>query len=82
MDLARSCRRARERDERFLCHTGLLGVVGFLIVGLMDFTYGHSLGLILLTFAAVSPLSVLRAQGEARDGLYTQNLIPVSERGA
>jgi O-antigen ligase len=69
MDLARSCRRARERDERSLCRTGLLGVVGFLIVGLMDYTYGHSLGLILLTFAAVSPLSVLRAQGEARDGL-------------
>jgi O-antigen ligase len=59
-DLARSCRRARGRNERFLCRSGLLGVAGFLMVGLMDYTYGHSLGLILLCFAAVSPLSFLR----------------------
>jgi O-antigen ligase len=53
LELWRSCRRARGRDEQFLCRTGLLAVAGFLIVGLTDYTYGHSLGLILLTFATV-----------------------------
>jgi O-antigen ligase len=68
-DLARSCRRARTRDERLLCRSGLLGLAGFLIVGLMDYTYGHSLGLILLTFAAVSPLSPLTVPVAAREVL-------------
>lgn len=77
-DLARSCRRARAREERFLCRSGLLGVAGFLIVGLMDYAYGHSLGLILLTFAAVSPLSALSAVDAARVGSDAEDEMPVS----
>ena len=38
----------------------IAGLAGFLIVGLMDYTYGHSLGLILLSFATLSPLPALR----------------------
>jgi O-antigen ligase len=56
-DLARCLQRARTNDERLLCRAGLLALAGFLIVGLMDYTYGHSLGLILLSFATLSPLS-------------------------
>ena len=54
-DLARCLRRAQTDDERLLCRAGLLALTGFLIVGLMDYTYGHSLGLILLSFATLSP---------------------------
>jgi O-antigen ligase len=49
-DLTSAARRARNREARFLCRSGLFGVAGFLILGLVDYTYGHSLGLILLTF--------------------------------
>lgn len=66
-DLASSCRGARNREERFLCRAGLLGIAGFLIVGLLDYTYGHSLGLILLTFTAVSPLSASVGGGQIAD---------------
>ncbi len=56
VDLVRGHRRAQDRDGRFLRRSGVLGLTGFLLVGTMDYTYGHSLGLILLSFAAVSPL--------------------------
>lgn len=63
LDLIRSCRRAAGQEERFLYRAGLLGLTGFLFLGLMDYTYGHSLGLILLSFAAVAPV---RAREAAR----------------
>jgi O-antigen ligase len=81
-DLARFWRHARDREEQFLCASGLLGVIGFLTVGLMDYTYGHSLGIILLTFATVSPLNALPAQCAARDGLDAENLVPLSQRSS
>jgi O-antigen ligase len=55
-DLARACRRSVDREREFLCRSGLQGVIGFLLLGMVDYTYGHSLGLILLAFAAISPL--------------------------
>jgi O-antigen ligase len=67
-DLTRSCRRAQDREEQFLCRSGLLGLAGFLVVGLMDYSYGHSLGLILLTFAVVMPLSPRSAADTPRGG--------------
>ena len=36
--------------------TGLLGLIGFLVAGMFDYTYGHSLALILLSFVVLIPL--------------------------
>jgi len=55
-DLYRRYRGAEDREERFLCRSALLGVVGFLVAGMTDYTYGHALGLILFSFVAVVPL--------------------------
>jgi O-antigen ligase/4-amino-4-deoxy-L-arabinose transferase-like glycosyltransferase len=55
-DLVRACKWSVDRDQKFLCRSGLQGVTGYLLLGLMDYTYGHSLGLILLAFSAISPL--------------------------
>jgi O-antigen ligase len=55
-DLLTRCKSAVGRDEQFLCRTSLLALSGFVVAGLFDYTYGHSLGLILLGFAVLSPL--------------------------
>jgi O-antigen ligase len=55
-DLAKAYSHARRRDDRFLCRAALLGTAGFLITGLTDYTYGHALGLIALSFVALAPL--------------------------
>jgi O-antigen ligase len=49
---------ASGREEVFLCRTALIGLTGFVVSGLFDYTYGHSLGLILLGFAVLAPLSI------------------------
>ena len=54
--LAKAYSRARGRDDRFLCRAALLGTAGFLVTGLTDYTYGHSLGLIAFSFVALAPL--------------------------
>jgi len=54
-DLLKSQKTASTRDERFLAHTAILALTGFLFAGLFEYTYGHSLALILLCFA-VSPI--------------------------
>ena len=56
-ELTQRCRRSKSAAERLLCRVGLLSLTGFLIMGMTDYTYGHSLGLILLTFAALPPCS-------------------------
>ena len=50
-ELVRSCRRAGSTGV--VSRSGLLGLAGFLTVGVVDYTYGHSLGLILAMFAVV-----------------------------
>jgi O-antigen ligase len=55
-DLRRQYRRTIDRDLRFLSSTALMGLTGFLISGFCDYTYGHSLALILLSFAVFAPL--------------------------
>jgi O-antigen ligase len=55
-ELRKACRIAASPDEEFLCRTGLLGLVGFLAVGLFEYSYGHSLGLILIGYAVLSAL--------------------------
>ncbi|MHB8652372.1 MAG: O-antigen ligase family protein [Terriglobia bacterium] len=56
LDLAKAYRAAKSREARFICRTGLLGLLGFVMSGFFDYTYGHSLGLILLGFVVLSPL--------------------------
>src|SRR5579859_4726260 len=56
LDLAMAYRAAISREARFVCRTGLLGLLGFVMSGFFDYTYGHSLGLILLGFVVLSPL--------------------------
>jgi O-antigen ligase len=57
LDLRTRCRLATDRDQQFLCRTSILGLTGFLVAGLFDYTYGHSLGLIMLSFVVLSPLT-------------------------
>jgi O-antigen ligase len=55
-ELRKRCRLALDRDQEFLCRTALLALIGFVVAGLFEYTYGHALGLILLAFAVLSPL--------------------------
>ncbi|MBZ5544116.1 MAG: O-antigen ligase family protein [Acidobacteriia bacterium] len=55
-DLVKASRAAISREARFVCRAGLLGLFGFVMSGFFDYTYGHSLGLILLGFVVLSPL--------------------------
>ncbi|HLK62683.1 MAG TPA: O-antigen ligase family protein [Bryobacteraceae bacterium] len=59
-ELAQACRWAATRESRFLSRSGLMGLAGFLVMGMMDYTYGHSLALIVLAFAAISPVMAKR----------------------
>jgi hypothetical protein len=45
-----------DRDEQFLCRAGILGLAGFVLAGMFEYTYGHSLGLIIVCFASLAPL--------------------------
>jgi O-antigen ligase len=56
IELYKRWKAADDRETRFLCRTSILGLVGFLTAGLFDYTYGHSLGLILVSFAVLTPL--------------------------
>lgn len=55
-DLWRARRYARDRTDRFVAEAALLAFLGFNTAGLFEYTYGHSLVLILLTFAIVPAL--------------------------
>lgn len=70
-ELSIAARNAVCREEKFLCQAGLLSLIGFLAAGVFDYTYGHSLVLILLTFAVLSPLmpeaEVFPANGGSSD---------------
>jgi O-antigen ligase len=55
-ELLKAIRKVTAADERFLAHAGFACTLGFLIAGLFDYTYGHSLALIILSFAVLSPL--------------------------
>jgi O-antigen ligase len=56
-ELVRALKNAPDREARFICQTALLALTGFLIAGLFDYTYGHSLSLILLGFAVIPAIS-------------------------
>ncbi len=56
-DLLRAFRYAPDREAKFLSGTAIVAVAAFCVAGLVEYTYGHSLGLILLSFVALSPLT-------------------------
>lgn len=56
LDLTKAYRAAVSSEAKFACRAGLLGLLGFVMSGFFDYTYGHSLGLILLSFVVLSPL--------------------------
>jgi O-antigen ligase len=58
-------RLASARSEIFLCRAGLLGLAGFEAAGMLDYTYGHSLGLIIVCFATLTPLTPVREPARA-----------------
>lgn len=49
-NLLRLRRSAVTREQQFLSHAAVLGLIGFVAAGMFEYTYGHSLGLILLGF--------------------------------
>jgi O-antigen ligase len=55
-DLLQARKAATSPDSRFLSETAILGLIGFFFAGLFEYTYGHSLGLIMITFAALPAL--------------------------
>lgn len=55
-ELQKAWRTARVREVRFGCMTAFFALIGFLTAGLFDYTYGHSLALVLLSFSVLSPL--------------------------
>jgi len=56
-ELRRRWKAAIRREDYFLCQTAILALCGFLVTGMVDYTYGHSLALILLAFAVLMPLT-------------------------
>jgi len=53
-------RAASAASELFLCRAALLGLLVFTAAGMLDYTYGHSVGLILVCFASLTPLTPAR----------------------
>lgn len=58
LDLLRAKRATGTPDSRFLTDTAILAFIGFLFAGLFEYTWGHSLGLIMIAFAVMPALSV------------------------
>lgn len=59
-DLRNAWRAAGSKEEQFVVRSALYALVGFVFAGLFEYTYGHSLGLILIGFAVVAALSSVR----------------------
>jgi hypothetical protein len=53
---------AANPDRRFLANTAVLAFIGFLVAGLFEYTYGHSLGLIMISFAVFPALMPVRGR--------------------
>ena len=60
-DLLQARKFATGPDRRFLADTAILALIGFLFAGMFEYTYGHSLGLILIAFCVVPSLSTTSA---------------------
>lgn len=58
VNLGKRFRTAVTQYDQFLSLAALLAFSGFLVAGMFDYTYGHSLGLILLAFAVLPALLI------------------------
>jgi O-antigen ligase len=58
VDIGRAFRAAATLENQFSSLAALLALSGFLVAGFFDYTYGHSLGLILLAFAVIPALLI------------------------
>jgi O-antigen ligase len=56
LDLLKARRRGRGPDNRFLTETALMALIGFLFLGMFEYTWGHSLALIMIAFGVVPAL--------------------------
>lgn len=65
LNLRRAWKSTSEAASRFSCRTALLALAGFLVAGMFDYTYGHSLALILLAFSVITPLVPQSAESHA-----------------
>ncbi|MBI4165881.1 MAG: O-antigen ligase family protein [Acidobacteria bacterium] len=68
MDIGKLVRTSLTQEDQFLSLAALLALCGFLLAGCFDYTYGHSLGLILLSFGVIPALSTkpCSAPGDSR----------------
>jgi len=57
-ELIKQYRSPQTAEMQFLCRAAILGLAGYLIAGMFEYTYGHSLGLIMLGFAVLAPISI------------------------
>ena len=71
-DLLRVRSSATTPDQQFLSETAILAFFGFLFAGLFEYTYGHSLGLIMIAFAVCPAL----LWGSARKSVLTREQHP------
>lgn len=55
-DVWKAGRNLQTREERFVAEAALLALSGFVLAGLFEYTYGHALGLIMITFAVLPAL--------------------------
>jgi O-antigen ligase len=70
-DLRKRRREARNGEEEFLSRSALLGLTGYLTAGMFDYTYGHSLGLIVFSFVAFAPLYANAERSRISNGAAT-----------
>jgi O-antigen ligase len=65
-DLFQARNAAASADSRFLSETAILALIGFVFSGLFEYTYGHSLGLIMITFATLPALFTRSLTGRGK----------------
>lgn len=77
LDLAKAWKTAQEdRDKQFLSRAGILSLAGFALAGMSEYTYGHSLGLIIVCFASLAPLIPGPIPGRETDGKVQARPVP------
>jgi len=79
-DLLNARRKATNPDGKFLTDTALLAFIGFLFAGLFEYTYGHSLGLIMIAFT-VFPALIISGNNCLISGNNCANSPPQPRRG-
>ncbi len=79
MSLGGRFRTAATQDDQFLPLVSLLAFSGFLAAGFFDYTYGHSLAVILLAFAVLPGLETYTGSGPADSEHFTRRSNPLAK---